>query len=102
MRAGRAAIHGGEVPGHERHGGSSLQSVLRGAEDIETDFLNGEIVLLGRLHGIPTPANAVVQAVGNALVGAQARGRTAVGNLTVAELKRRLDEARGRESAAQS
>ncbi len=102
VRAGRAAIRGGEVPGHERHGGSSLQSVLRGAEDIETDFLNGEIVLLGRLHGVPTPANAVVQAVGNALVGAQARGRTAVGSLTVAELKRRIDEARGRESAAQS
>ena len=28
---------------------------------IETDFLNGEIVLLGRLHGVPTPVNAAVQ-----------------------------------------
>jgi 2-dehydropantoate 2-reductase len=24
---------------------------------VETDYLNGEIVLLGRLHGVPTPAN---------------------------------------------
>ena len=24
---------------------------------IEADYLNGEIVLLGRLHGVPTPAN---------------------------------------------
>ena len=28
---------------------------------IETDFLNGEIVLLGRLHGVPTPVNAAIQ-----------------------------------------
>lgn len=90
VRAGRAAIHGGDVPGHQRHGGSSLQSILRGTGDIETDFLNGEIVLLGRLHGVPTPANTVVQAVGNALV----REEMAVGSLTVAELQRRIEEAK--------
>ena len=33
---------------------SSYQSVERGADSIETDFLNGEIVLLGRLHGVST------------------------------------------------
>ena len=38
-------------------GGSSWQSIQRGTGNIETDFLNGEIVQLGRLHGIPTPAN---------------------------------------------
>ena len=27
--------------------------------------LNGEIVLLGRLHGVPTPANEALQALGN-------------------------------------
>jgi 2-dehydropantoate 2-reductase len=42
-------------------GGSSWQSLQRGAGSIETDYLNGEICLLGRLHGVPTPANAVVQ-----------------------------------------
>ena len=38
-----------------------MQSLLRGAAAIETDYLNGEIVLLGRLHGVPTPANALLQ-----------------------------------------
>ncbi|MFO1142417.1 MAG: 2-dehydropantoate 2-reductase N-terminal domain-containing protein [Amaricoccus sp.] len=46
------------VEGVERAGGSSTQSLLRGAGSIETDYLNGEIVLLGRLYGVPTPANA--------------------------------------------
>ena len=95
VRAGRSAIRGGEVPGHKRHGGSSLQSILRGAGDIETDFLNGEIVLLGRLHGVPTPANAVVQEVGNALVhdGLQ------VGSTTVAELEERIAARRAEDGA---
>ena len=50
-----------DVPGHPRGGGSSWQSVVRGTGNIETDYLNGEIVLLGRLHGVPTPANRVCQ-----------------------------------------
>jgi 2-dehydropantoate 2-reductase len=33
----------------------------RGTGHIETDYLNGEIVLLGRQLGIPTPVNAVLQ-----------------------------------------
>ena len=53
------------IPGHERPGGSSWQSIQRGTGNIETDFLNGEIVQLGRLHGIPTPANVVLQRLGN-------------------------------------
>ena len=48
----------GEVAGIERTGGSSTQSLARGTGSIETDWLNGEIVLLGRLHGVPVPANA--------------------------------------------
>ena len=32
-----------------------------GKADIETDYLNGEIVKLGRLHGVHTPANAAMQ-----------------------------------------
>jgi len=46
-------------------GGSSWQSVTRGAGSIEADYLNGEIVLLGRLHGVPTPANALLQRLAN-------------------------------------
>ena len=53
------------IPGHERPGGSSWQSIQRGTGNIETDFLNGEIVQLGRLNGIPTPANVVMQRLGN-------------------------------------
>jgi 2-dehydropantoate 2-reductase len=45
------------VDGHRRDGGSTWQSLARGAGTLETAHLNGEIVLLGRLHHIPTPVN---------------------------------------------
>jgi len=48
------------VAGEPRAGGSTWQSLQRGTA-VETDFLNGEIVLLGRVHDVPTPANAEVQ-----------------------------------------
>ena len=51
----------------ERGGGSSWQSLARGTGNIETDLLNGEIVLLGRLHGVPTPVNAGLQRVARRL-----------------------------------
>ncbi len=40
-----------------RVGGSSWQSLARGTGSIEADYLNGEIVLLGRLAGVATPWN---------------------------------------------
>jgi 2-dehydropantoate 2-reductase len=43
-----------------RVGSSSWQSLARGAGTIETDYLNGEVALLGRLHRVPTPLNAAV------------------------------------------
>ena len=46
-----------DIGGRRRGGGSSWQSLARGTGTIETDYLNGEIVLLGRLHGVPTPVN---------------------------------------------
>lgn len=49
------------VGDQDRGGGSTWQSFRRGSGSVETDFLNGEIVLLGRLHGIGTPANAFLQ-----------------------------------------
>ena len=55
------------VAGEERGGGSSWQSLARGTGTIETDLLNGEIVLLGRLHGLPTPVNAGLQRVAREL-----------------------------------
>jgi 2-dehydropantoate 2-reductase len=44
-----------------RPGSSSWQSLARGAGSIEADYLNGEIVLLGRMHGVPTPVNRLLQ-----------------------------------------
>jgi 2-dehydropantoate 2-reductase len=49
------------VPGRDRPGSSSWQSLARGVGSIETDYLNGEIVLLGREHGVDTPVNALLQ-----------------------------------------
>jgi len=41
-------------------GGSTFQSLSRGTAT-EIDYLTGEVVLLGRLHGVPTPVNALLQ-----------------------------------------
>ena len=49
------------IDGVERRGGSTWQSLERRLGTIETDYLNGEIVRLGRMHGVPTPVNAILQ-----------------------------------------
>jgi 2-dehydropantoate 2-reductase len=46
----------------ERRGGSTWQSLSRGTGDSEIDYLAGEVVLQGRLLGIPTPVNEAVVA----------------------------------------
>ncbi|RLK23559.1 2-dehydropantoate 2-reductase [Micromonospora sp. M71_S20] len=74
------------VDGEERAGGSTWQSLARGAGSAETDHLNGEIALLGRLHGVPTPANTAVQlAVRRAL-----RGRIPAGGFDATELAKMI------------
>jgi 2-dehydropantoate 2-reductase len=45
------------IEGRIRGGSSSWQSLKRGTRAIETDYLNGEISLLGHLHGVATPVN---------------------------------------------
>jgi 2-dehydropantoate 2-reductase len=72
-----------EVPGHEWVGSSSRQSMMRGVGSIEADYLNGEIVLLGRLHGVPTPVNALLQREANRA----ARAGGGPGTMTTAELE---------------
>src|SRR5690606_6057783 len=72
-----------------RDGGSTWQSVSRATGSIETDYLNGEIVLLGRLHGVPTPVNATLQRLGNAL----ARDRRPALALSEEELMRKVEAA---------
>jgi 2-dehydropantoate 2-reductase len=74
------------IAGRDRVGGSTKQSLLRGSASLETDYLNGEIVLLGRLHGVPTPVNEFLQAAGAAALN---RG-TRAGSVTEAELLERL------------
>ncbi len=56
----RQAFRNGDIPGYPRRGTSSWQSLARG-RGIEADYLNGEIVLLGALHGVATPYNRAVQ-----------------------------------------
>lgn len=70
------------VQGRPRTGGSSYQSLERQQGTIETDYLNGEICLLGRTYGVPTPANAAVQRLANRA----AAERWAPGRMTAAEL----------------
>ncbi|MFF4016316.1 ketopantoate reductase family protein [Streptomyces sp. NPDC001843] len=77
------------LDGAPRGGGSSWQSLTRGTGTIEADYLNGEIVLLGRLHGVPTPLNELLQRLANQF----ARERRTAGSMSLAELTRLADEA---------
>ncbi|GGR69578.1 2-dehydropantoate 2-reductase [Streptomyces humidus] len=79
------------LDGVPRGGGSSWQSLSRGAGSIEADYLNGEIALLGRLHGVPTPLNELLQRLANAF----AQQRKAPGSLPLPELIRLADDAVG-------
>ena len=70
------------IPGRPRAAGSAWQSLARGTGNIETDYINGEIVLLGRIQGVDTPVNAVVQRLANDA----ARRRLPPGSLPPAEV----------------
>ena len=54
-------------------GGSTWQSLAKGATSLETDYFNGEIVLLGRLHGVATPANRFLQDLAISLLHSSAK-----------------------------
>jgi 2-dehydropantoate 2-reductase len=62
-RSRRADLLGKPQPaaGQDHVGSSTWQSLARGTGAVEADWLNGEIVLLGRLAGVPTPVNATLQ-----------------------------------------
>lgn len=70
------------VAGRERHGSSTWQSLHRGAGSVEAAHLNGEIVELGRRHGVATPVNALLLDV----VEEMARRGEAPGGRRAAEL----------------
>ncbi len=84
----RSQIKLSDIEGHPRTGGSSWQSLTRGLSTIEADFLNGEIVMLGRLHGIPTPCNALLQRTVNDMAYTGQKP----GSIAVTDLERQLDE----------
>jgi 2-dehydropantoate 2-reductase len=79
------------VEGTDRAGGSTWQSLARSAGSIEVDYLNGEVVLLGRTHGVPTPVNVILQRIANEF----ARERSAPGELSAAELREFAESVRG-------
>jgi 2-dehydropantoate 2-reductase len=78
----------------QARGGSTWQSLARGAGSIETDFLNGEVALLGSLHGVPTPYNRMLQRVSAAATA----GGLAPGSFSVDELMALADGGMGREN----
>ncbi|NVB79244.1 MAG: NAD(P)-binding domain-containing protein [Kofleriaceae bacterium] len=69
-----------------RDGGSTWQSLARGASTLETDYLNGEIAMLGRLHGVPTPVNELLQR----LAAEAARTGAKPGSMSLDELVARV------------
>lgn len=75
------------VSGVERTGSSSAQSLLRGVGSIETSYLNGEIVLLGRQHGVPVPVNAFLCDLGRQLVSEHA----APASMSIEEVERAFE-----------
>lgn len=73
---------GDDVSGYPRGGSSSWQSLARYEGTIEADYLNGEIVLLGRTYGVPTPVNELVGRLANQM----ASERVAPGSMSSDEV----------------
>ncbi len=63
-------------------GGSTWQSLVRGTGNVETDFLNGEIVAIAHRIGLEAPVNALLARLGReaALTGRQP-GELSAGDL---------------------
>jgi 2-dehydropantoate 2-reductase len=71
------------VPGlPEFLGGSTWQSLSRGTGNVETDYLNGELVRIARQHGLAAPINARLAA----LARRAARTHQQPGELSVDQL----------------
>ncbi|NBM18069.1 ketopantoate reductase family protein [Streptomyces sp. GC420] len=89
VRGDRVAFVSNEARGL----GSSWQSLSRGTGSVEVDYLNGEISLLGKLHGVPTPVNDVLMRTTDAF----AREGREAGSTTPAELALLVDGAERRQ-----
>jgi len=84
QRRAESAMKMRPIEGQGR-GGSTWQSLARRAGSVETDYLNGEIALLGALHGVPTPYNRLLQR----LTAEVARQKRPPGSYTIEELMAR-------------
>jgi len=73
----RAAVTVRPVEGYAGTLGSTWQSLARGSGATEADYLNGEIVLEGRLHAVATPVNELLAR----LSGRLARERAQPGSM---------------------
>jgi 2-dehydropantoate 2-reductase len=63
-------------------GGSTWQSLMKGATSLETDYFHGEILLLARLHGLSAPANEFLQRYASRML----RGEVRAGSMTKEQL----------------
>lgn len=85
--ARREALQVRSIAGATRSAGSTWQSLARGHGSLETDYLNGEIAMLGRIHRVATPVNEALQVIAADAV----RTRQPPGALPLAELIARVD-----------
>ena len=76
----------GDIPGEERFGGSTTQSLMRATGQVETDYLNGEIAWLARQAGVAAPRNAFLTDL-MATLAVSGRGP---GALSLADLEARF------------
>lgn len=89
--ARRAGFSTESVAGQARSGSSSWQSLARRAGSIEADYLNGEVVMLGRLHGLATPVNETLRRLANRMAGE----RSEPGSIPLAEVEAMVADADG-------
>lgn len=82
----RGLLTPGMIGSQQRPGSSMLQSLRRHSAVTEVDYLNGEIVKMGRERGIPTPVNELLQR----LVTQMAQDGSSPGMLSEEQLLGRL------------
>ncbi len=83
----RRHFHIAEARGRAYPGGSTWQSLVRDRPDVETDYLNGEIVLLAHQYGVPAPFNSLARRL---VIQMAVKGEKP-GRYTAAELEAMLE-----------
>jgi 2-dehydropantoate 2-reductase len=88
IRSLRGPVEGVFVPVDEepRHRPSLWQDLYHGGGQVEADWFNGEIVRLGRAHGVPTPYSALLLELITEMAGRRERP----GRYTLRDLRARL------------